>query len=64
MMTMYNEEYVKTLIRAVELAQNDPKLWSMIQDWNNERDVGIQDMITSKIIRYVDEIDGIRKPMD
>ncbi len=50
-----SDEYANALIEAVEMAGTDTVLWGMIQDWNNERDAGVQDMITSKILRYVDE---------
>lgn len=49
------DDYAKALIEAVEMAYTDPKLMEMISQWNKETDVGVQDMLTSKILRYVDE---------
>jgi hypothetical protein len=52
---MTNEE----LERIGELALSDEKLLGMLVEWNeNTKDWGMQDMIMSKIVNYVKELDS------
>ena len=54
-MYMTNEE----LERIGELALSDEKLLAMLVEWNeNMKDWGQQDMIMSKIVHYVKELDA------
>ena len=54
-MYMTNEE----LERIGELALSDEKLLGMLVEWNeNTKDWGMQDMIMSKIVNYVKELDS------
>jgi hypothetical protein len=43
------------LERVGDLAQSDDTLLSMLVEWNDTKDWGEQDMILSKIMRYVKE---------
>ncbi len=57
------DEYAQALIEAVNMAYEDPKLMEMITQWNTEKDGGVQDMITSKILRNVHDVKEAAKPV-
>jgi hypothetical protein len=46
------------LERIADIAQTNDKLLSMLVEWNDTKDWGLQDQILCKIVSYVKELDN------